>query len=94
MGGRDGKQIGVKGCINKTNITKYSRRHLSYFLCPTALPCPPGRGLCSLFLRAVHPIRRSSCDQSLLLKKSIRWEYAALCMVMYVCVFWCVPMLV
>lgn len=21
----------VKGCINKTNITKYSRRHLRYF---------------------------------------------------------------
>lgn len=35
-----GKKMGVKGCINKTNITKYSRRHLSYFLCPTALPCP------------------------------------------------------
>lgn len=59
---------GVRGCINK-NITKYSGRHLSYFLCPTALPCSSARGLCSLFLRAVDPIHRSSCDESLLKKK-------------------------
>lgn len=62
--GAGGRGMALKGCINKTNITKYSRRHLSYFLCPTALPCPLGRGLCSLFLRAVYPIHRSCCDES------------------------------
>lgn len=55
-------KIGVKGRIN--NITKYSRRHLSYSLCPTALPCPSGGDLCSLFLRAVRLIHRSSRDES------------------------------
>lgn len=50
-------KIGVKGCINI--ITKYSRRHLSFFPLSscTALFCPLGGDLFSLFLRAVqsHP---------------------------------------
>lgn len=70
-----GEQVGVKGCINKTNITKYSRRHLScfFYVCPTALPCPPpGWGLCSLFLQAVHLIHVSHCDESFCSKKKKR----------------------
>lgn len=50
-------KIGVKGCINI--ITKYSRRHLSFFSLSscTALFCPLGGDLFSLFLWAVqsHP---------------------------------------
>lgn len=83
---------GVRGDINK-NITKYSRRHLSYFLHPTSLPCSLAGVLCSLFLRAVDPIHRSSCDDSLFKwkaenKKSLSWENAALCTV--ACVDMCV----
>ncbi len=80
--------MGVKGCINKTNIKKYLRRHLSYFLCPTALPSLRGRGLCSLFLRAVHPIHRSS-RESLEMKKI---HQMGRCSFLHgnVCVFWCV----
>lgn len=76
----------MRGDINK-NITKYSRRHLSYFHHPTSLPCSLAGVLCSLFLRAVDPIHRSSCDESLFKwgkKKPLRWGAAALCMVMRV----------
>lgn len=56
-------KIGVKGCINI--ITKYSRRHLSYFLCPAALPCPVLREETSFpfFTGQFNPIHRSSCDE-------------------------------
>lgn len=89
MGGGNGKQTGVKGRINKSNVTKYSRRHLSYFLYSTALPCPLDQDLCSLLLRAVHPIHRSSCDESL---KKIHQMGICSSLRGNVCVFWYVNM--
>lgn len=60
-------KIGVKGCINI--ITKYSRRHLSYFLCPAALPCSVLREGTSFPFSSgqFNPIHRSSCDEFFLL---------------------------
>lgn len=56
-------KIGVKGCINI--ITKYSRRHLSFFLCPAALPCSVLWEETSFPFSSgqFNPIHRSSCDE-------------------------------
>jgi len=81
-----------KGKMGVLTSLQNIQEGISVILCPTALPRPSGIDLCSLFLQAVHPIHRSTNDESL-------WEIHQMgntqlaawqCMV----VFWYVLMLV